>query len=245
MSLRYTAWHWRECPNCLCFPLAKHPHIGAPPVSYRQYDDLAGLHAFPFYSWWIAAADGFLSLKIPVGRAWWIAPDCSSAHTPSYHPGPPTLYPKREQYAADSSNTPMKLFSCYPPKSLETSAVTNLILSSCVNTNKVGVKNIDTHMWEKKRGGLIWYSHYPPTMHSHDRLTPLISHSFGQQLTAMMWVWRPVMVAEAFNGSITVSSLCRALPFVEYKSVSTQEEIPLMLTTDCSIQLFIEKHDIP
>lgn len=85
-SLWYTAWQWHECPNCLCFPLVKHPHIGAPPVSHRRYDDLAGFHAFPFYSWWIAAADGFLSLKIPVGRVWWIAPDCCGTHTPSYYP---------------------------------------------------------------------------------------------------------------------------------------------------------------
>lgn len=88
---------------------------------------------------------------------------------------------------------------------------------------------------------LIWYSHYPPTMHSHDRLTPLISHSFRQQLTATMWAWRPVMVAEAFNGSVTVSGLCRTLPFAQFKSVNQPVlgragGMPLMLTTDCSIQ---------
>lgn len=44
------------------------------------------------------------------------------------------------------------------------------------------------------------------------------------------------MVAESFNGSITVSSLCRTRPFVQYKSVSTWGRMPLMLTMDCSIQ---------
>lgn len=242
-SLWYTAWHWQECPNCLCFPLAKHPHIGAPPVSNRQYDDLAGFHAFPFYSWWIAAADGFLSLKIPVGRAWWIAPDCSSVHTPSYHP-------RHHCFIQNVDNmllTHIHLWRFSPaiPKSLETSAVTNSIHSCCLNTNKVGVKHIYTHTHTgEKRRRFIWYSHYPPTIHSHDRLTRLISHSFRQQLTAALWVRRPVMVAEAFNGSITVSNLCRTLPFAEYKSVSTRGQMPLILTMDCSIQDLHKKHGI-
>lgn len=126
-------------------------------------------------------------------------------------------------------------FLLLSPKSPETSAMTKSIHSSCVNTNKVGVKNSYTHAG-KKRWGLIWYSHYPSTMHSHDRLTRLISHSFRQQLKATLWVGRPVMVAESFNGSITVSSLCRTRPFVQYKSVSTWARMPLMLTKDCSIQ---------
>lgn len=49
-----------------------------------QYDELARLHASPFYSWWIAAADGLLSLKIPGRRAWWIAPGLSH-QSPHHH----------------------------------------------------------------------------------------------------------------------------------------------------------------
>lgn len=124
-------------------------------------------------------------------------------------------------------------------KSLETSAVTNSIASSCANTNKAGVKHIYTHThrrWGKKRSGLIWYSRYPPTMHS-DRLTPPISHTFRQRLTATMWAWRPVMEAEAFRASVTVFGLCGTLPFAELKSVTQSElGVPVMLMTDCSIQ---------
>lgn len=235
-SLWYTAWHWHERPNCLCFPLAKHPHIGAPPVSYPQYDDLAGFHAFPFYSWWIAAADGFLSLKIPVGRAWWIAPDCCGTYAPAYHPRHHCFIQNVDNMLLTHQ---IHLWSFSPailPKSPETSAVTKSILSSCVNTNKVGATHQQLHTHGEKRRGLIWNSHYPSTMHSHDRPTRLISHSFRQQLKATLWGGRPVMVAESFNGSITVSSLCRTRPFVQYKSVSTWGRMPLMLTMDCSIQ---------
>lgn len=147
-SLWYTAWHWQECPNCLCFPLAKQPHTGAPPVSYRQYDDLAGFHAFPFYSWWIAAADGFLSLKIPVGRAWWIAPDCSSTHTPPTIPAT-TALSKIWTICCWLIKYTYEAFLLLSPKSPETSAVTKSIHSSCVNTNKVGVKK-QLHTREKE-----------------------------------------------------------------------------------------------
>lgn len=52
------------------------------------------------------------------------------------------------------------------------------------------------------------------------------------------------MVAESFNGSIMVSSLCWTHPFVQYKSVSTWGRMPLMLTMDCSIQDYKKKNGI-
>lgn len=221
VSLRYAAWRWREYPNCLCFPLAKHPHIGAPPVSYRQDDGLAGFHAFPFYRWWIAATDGFLSLKIPVGRAWWIAPDCSSGHTPSDHPRHHHNLSKMWAICCWLIKYTYEAFLMLSQKSLEMSAVTNSIACSCVNTNKVGVKNIYTQT-HGHTGGDVGSSGTVIILQQCTLMTDslLSSVSFRQQLRATVWAWRPVMVAEAFNGSVTVSGLCRTLPFAEFKSVN-------------------------
>lgn len=83
-------------PNLFCFLLLRHFHTSATPVSHpaNGCDELAGLHAFPFCTWWMAAADGLLSLKIPGRWAWWIAPALS--HLPSLPP-PPTCYARKPE----------------------------------------------------------------------------------------------------------------------------------------------------
>lgn len=171
-SPRDTAWRWRECPNCLCFPLAKRPHTGAPPVSHRQDEDLAGLHALPFYRWWIAAADGFLSLKIPVGRAWWIVPDSSSGHTLSDHHCRHQNVSQMWTMCSWLIKYTYEVFFMLSQKSLETSALTKSIASSCVNTNKVGVKNIYTHTHTyTQEGGKKMWAHLLQSLSSNNALS--------------------------------------------------------------------------
>lgn len=72
-----------------------------PLATQYEHDELAAFHASPFYGWWIAAADGLLSLKIPARGAWWIAPGL--AHSSSVPPNHFTL-PLRHQEEWNANN---------------------------------------------------------------------------------------------------------------------------------------------
>lgn len=167
---KQAAWYWHKCPNWSCFLLAEHLHAPATPVSHPQHDDLAGFHASPLYSWWIAAADGFLSLKNPVRRAWWIAPDL--VHPCAHLPSPPPPAPPQRCARKGKTNSEMwtrswlikyrwsSAFLTLALKSSDISALTVSICTSCVNTNMVSVKTF-TKKKKKKRWALIWSGHYP------------------------------------------------------------------------------------
>lgn len=82
-------------------------------------------------------------------------------------------------------------FLILAPKSLEMSAVTLSIYSSCVNTNMVGVKNYThTQRWE-----LIWYSRYPLynalswQTHIHSSHQSQL-HTAAHRGVGATWVWQ-------------------------------------------------------
>lgn len=150
---KQAAWYWHKCRDWSCFLLAEHLHAAATPASHPQHDDLAGFHASPLYSWWIAAADGFLSLKNPVRRAWWIAPDLvhPCAQLPSPPPPPPPRYARKGK--TNSKMWTRSWFIKYRWScaflTLALKSLTVSICPSCVNTNMVGVKTF-TKKKEKK-----------------------------------------------------------------------------------------------
>lgn len=179
------------------------PISGASPRSrsHPQHDDLAGFHASPLYSWWIAVADGFLSLKNPVRRAWWIAPDLAHpcAHSPS-PPPPPQRYARKGKTNSEMWTRSWFIkyrwssaFLTLALKSLDISAMTVSICTSCVNTNMVGVKTFVKKKKEKDERSsgpaIILF-----TMDTHDGVTStfLISRNFTQQRAGeggAVWVW--------------------------------------------------------
>lgn len=98
------------------------------------------------------------------------------------------------------------------------SALTLSFHSSCVNTNMLGVKNVQARKKNKGSSGAVIIL---CTMHSHDRLTStLISHNFTQQHTGE-WAWglsvksEPDMAAKAVNAFFTMGILCWNLCFSE------------------------------
>lgn len=121
-------------------------------------------------------------------------------HVPSYHPHHHhRLMPKKEKkvkrWIVNNKQVTHQIhlwafpFCVLALRSLEKSALTLSIHSSCVNTNIVSVKNY-THTHTRMRcssgTAIILF-----TIHSHDSFTStlLISHNFTQQLTEE-WVRR-------------------------------------------------------
>jgi len=121
---------------------------------------LAELHASPFYSWWIVAADGLLSLKIPGRWAWWIAPGVK-------HP-PTIILPFQTRRKWNLNNVPLThhaYFECAASsiflKSVYYPALALSFYSSCISTNIDGRKKSMLNEKKSNKLGFIWCSHYP------------------------------------------------------------------------------------
>lgn len=99
----------------------------------------------------------------------------------------------------------ISLFSYQSPqKTLDMSALTLSFLPSCVNTNMVGVKNIYTKKKKKETQSSSGAVIIPFTMHSHDRLSLLISDSSQEDGCRGSIRNQPVMVAKAVNTFLTI-----------------------------------------
>lgn len=129
-----------------------------------------------------AVADGFLSLKIPVRRAWWIAPDL--IHPCNLLPSPPLpCYPLSAKQRGGGSKTWTICTWLITYTFHFSHSRPGIFRNACTDT--FNPFQLCKQQYRKKKESSSGTVIILFTMHSHDKLTStlLISHNLIHQLT--------------------------------------------------------------